>query len=637
MAPTSDARLISIAGPLEGKAFALDANDFSIGRDSSNRLALNDTHVSRRHCLIQVNGARYCITDVGSSNGTFVNGVPVQRRDLQHGDQVRLGVSTFLVLLQRDEDPAMPPPVQVDEELSADATLRFKIDDLRLLQPQTPATSTLTPQRSVRDLETLLRISSEISSVQKLEALQRKLLELIFEVVPADRGAIVRVGNSPDDFRSIFGWDRVPTLDRPLHVSRAAIEQALVTRVPVLSNLVGGGGPSPDSGSQRLRSVLCVPLVLGNKAVGVVYLDSSGSRGGFDEHHLGMVTAIASMAASALDTAGRVELLENETHRLQAEIDLAHDMVGESRPMQEVYRFIAKVAPSDATVLITGESGTGKELVARALHRSSPRAAKPFVPINCAALTETLLESELFGHERGAFTGAVAQKKGKLEMAEGGTVFLDEIAELAPPLQSKLLRALQERQFERVGGLRPIKVDIRLIAATNRNLDDEMKKGAFRRDLYYRLNVVSITVPTLRERREDISLLASYFASEYARKSKRPVIGVSPEARLCLMNYDWPGNVRELENALERAVVLGSTEMILPEDLPDCVVEAQSSAGVALARYHQGVREAKMQLIMKALDQAGGNYTEASKLLGIRPTYLHRLVRNLGLKAARSL
>jgi Nif-specific regulatory protein len=328
-----------------------------------------------------------------------------------------------------------------------------------------------------------------------------------------------------------------------------------------------------------------------------------------------------------------VERLEDENRRLQDEINIEHNMVGESAPMRSVYRFISRVAPSDATLLITGESGTGKELVARAMHTNSPRAGKPFVAINCAALTETLLESELFGHERGAFTGAVAQKKGKLEVGEGGTVFLDEMGELAPALQAKLLRVLQEREFERVGGTRPIHIDVRLIAATNRNLSESVKKGAFRQDLYYRLNVVSLEMPPLRERRDDIPLLAAYFASKAGERSKRHVRGISPQARACLTSYDWPGNVRELENAIERAVVLGSTEFILPEDLPEAVLEAEPPAGVSIARYHETVAGAKRQAILRAVEQAGGNYTEAAKLLGVHPNYLHRLIRNMNLRA----
>src|SRR5262249_22297046 len=232
------------------------------------------------------------------------------------------------------------------------------------------------------------------------------------------------------------------------------------------------------------------------------------------------------------------------------------DMVGASAGMREVYKFIAKAAPTNSTVLIRGESGTGKELAARAIHLNSPRAKHPFVAINCAALTETLLESELFGHEKGAFTGAVTTKKGKIELAQNGSVFLDEIGEMALPLQAKLLRVLQQHEFERVGGTRTIKADIRLIAATNRNLEQAIKDGDFREDLYYRLNVIRLNMPPLRERREDITPLAIYFAEKYSRQCNRPIKGISPQAQACLFNYDWPGNVREFENAIERAIVL---------------------------------------------------------------------------------
>src|SRR5437868_577196 len=232
-------------------------------------------------------------------------------------------------------------------------------------------------------------------------------------------------------------------------------------------------------------------------------------------------------------------------------------MIGESLPMKPAYRYLSRVAPTDSTLLISGESGTGKELVARAIHRNGPRASRPFVAINCAAIPEGLLESELFGYERGAFTGAAERKKGRIEIADGGVVFLDEIGELAPALQVKLLRVLQEREFERLGGSRPISVDIRLIAATNQDLAAAVKARTFREDLYYRLNVVSLIVPTLRERREDIPSLAEYFVAKFAVKCKVKSKKISPEAIGCLMNYDWPGNVRELENAIERALVLG--------------------------------------------------------------------------------
>ena len=300
--------------------------------------------------------------------------------------------------------------------------------------------------------------------------------------------------------------------------------------------------------------------------------------------------------------------------------------------MKEVFQFIGRVAPTEATVLLEGESGTGKELAARALHRNSHRSGKPFVAINCAAIPETLLESDLFGHERGAFTGAASLKKGRLEVADGGVVFLDEIGELALGLQVKLLRVLQEREFERVGGTHPIKIDVRLIAATNRDLAEAVRKGEFRQDLYYRLAVMRLTMPPLRERREDIPMLTRHFVQKNAKRCKVKPKPVSREAMAALVNYEWPGNVRELENAVERALVMGSSEMVLLEDLPESLLEQASAEDAHEGRYHAHVKEVKKQLILDAVEQTRGNYVEAAGILGVHPNYLHRLIRNLGLK-----
>jgi Nif-specific regulatory protein len=311
---------------------------------------------------------------------------------------------------------------------------------------------------------------------------------------------------------------------------------------------------------------------------------------------------------------------------------LEHSMVGCSRAIGEVLELVQRVAPTASTVLIQGETGTGKELVARAIHANSPRVARPFVAINCAALTESLLESELFGHEKGAFTGAIAQKKGKIEIAAGGTLFLDEISELAAGMQAKLLRVLQEREVEPVGGTRSIKVDVRIIAATNRNLQEAVQAGLFRGDLFFRLNVVTITTPPLRVRREDISGLAEYFVAKVSRKYNVPVKPVSVPAQCVMEQYDWPGNVRELENAMERALVMSTGEQILPEDLPRCMLEAASPTQVD-ARYSNAVKENKKRLVVQALEQANGHYMEAARILGLHPNSLLRLIRNLGLKA----
>jgi len=313
-------------------------------------------------------------------------------------------------------------------------------------------------------------------------------------------------------------------------------------------------------------------------------------------------------------------------------LKLEHDMLGVSAKMRDLQRQIGKVAPSNSTVLILGESGTGKELIARAIHRNSLRASGPFVAINCAALADTLLESELFGHEKGAFTGAVAQKKGKLEMGEGGTILLDEIGELSPLLQAKLLRVLQEREMERVGGTKTIKLNIRLLAATNRDLEDAVKKGAFRQDLYYRLNVVVLKAPALRDRPEDTLPLAEHFAKKYARECGRKITGLAPAARAYLRAYSWPGNVRELENAIERAVVLGSADTILPEDLPEHIRDSHPS-DVSATLYEEAIEDAKRKVVLKAFEQANYDHEIAAKMLGLHPNYLHKLIRTMDMKA----
>jgi two-component system, NtrC family, response regulator HydG len=386
----------------------------------------------------------------------------------------------------------------------------------------------------------------------------------------------------------------------------------------------------------KVVSVLAVPLLVDNAVLGLIYLDTFRPAVTFDDTHVQLLTAIAGICTLALQNVRQIESLEGENRRLRDELNISHNLLGESPRMIQVYKAIAKVAPAESTVLLQGESGTGKELAARAIHENSPRAGRPFVAINCAAVTETLLESELFGHEKGSFTGALAQKKGLLETANGGTAFLDEVSELALPLQAKLLRVLQERELMRVGGNIPVKIDVRIVAATNRDLAEAAKSGRFRQDLFYRLNVVGINLPPLRERAGDVVLLAEHFCRVYSQKCKRHVRGLSREARECVAVYGWPGNVRELQNAIERAIVLGSTEWILPEDLPEAVLEAQPSSTVPGSgsglNYHEEVTRVKKELILSAMERAGGSFTEAARILGVHPNYLHRLIRNLELR-----
>lgn len=632
------AEIEALAGPLKGTSIPLSEQQISIGREPSNQVALLDAAVSRRHCVITFEAGSFKIQDLNSRNSTFVNGVPIRERTLVSGDEIKIGNSLFIFVLSQGEAHDLSTSVEFKKgDPGGGSTIILRKQDARYLRDleSVAAENARTTPRTVGDLNALLRISKAVSTVRGLESLERQILESVFEVAPADRGAILLCETGSDDCSSAFGWDRRAGPSQTVEVSRTIVSQVIAERVAVLSNDV----PADESFSamasvveRRIHSVLAVPLEVFDRALGVIYLDSSNPQAQFDENHLQLLTAIGSIAASALENARRMEALEQENRRLQDEIAVEHNMVGDSPRMREVYQFISRVAPKDVTVLIYGESGTGKELVARAIHRASSRASKPWMAINCAALAENLLESELFGHEKGAFTGAIAQKKGKLEIADGGTVFLDEIGELAPMLQAKLLRVLQEREFERVGGTRTIKLDVRLIAATNRELEEEVKKGRFREDLFYRLNVVSVRMPALRERREDIGLLASYFAAKFAKRLNRPLLGISAQARVCLTNYDWPGNVRELENAMERAVVLGSSDMLLLEDLPEAVLEKAESGGATITAFHDALRETKKQLILNAFEQAQGSYTEAARRLELHPNYLHRLIRNLNMK-----
>jgi two-component system NtrC family response regulator len=315
-----------------------------------------------------------------------------------------------------------------------------------------------------------------------------------------------------------------------------------------------------------------------------------------------------------------------ERHRLEG-------IIGESGRMQEVLALAKRVAPSDATVLIRGESGTGKELIARAIHFNSPRANGPLVNLNCAALPEQLLESELFGHEKGAFTGAIAQRKGRFEQADGGSIFLDEIGDLSPTLQVKLLRVLQERAFERVGGNKTINADVRVLAATHRDLERAMREGAFREDLYYRLNVVTIQVPPLRERREDIPPLLDHFLRKFAEKNRRDVSGLTAAARDALLKYEYPGNVRELENVVERAVLLCRGRVIDLEDLPATVRPGQRSGAAPLPKDLPGVlADIERQAIRSALERTGGIQTQAAEALGISERVLRYKMKKYGLE-----
>jgi transcriptional regulator with GAF, ATPase, and Fis domain len=629
-------RLLAIAGPLKDSTIPLPEGAATVGRDPANAVAVIDPSVSRKHCLLRSEeDGRFQIKDLDSRNGTMVNGVAVKEQWLRHGDEITTGDSVFVFLLE-EEDRAVPASrVELDESTPTAETKVIHPKVVVYLQPdrllrELPATSPV-----ARNLSALFKISRVVHAIRDLEELQAQLLDLIFEVVPAGRGAILLAEGAGQEFNSMYARTRHAGQPQLVRVSKTIARQVMNENVAILGVDVRASGALREVESlaaSEVRSLLCVPLTVFKRVIGCIYVDSTNSSNRFNEDHLQLMTAVAGISAVALDNARRLQWLEQENQRLTTEVRQEQSLVGEGARMKEIFQFLARVAPSDSTVLIEGESGTGKELVARALHRNSGRKNKPFVAINCAAIPETLLETDLFGHERGAFTGAAVQKKGRLEVADGGVVFLDEIGELAPALQVKLLRVLQEREFERVGGTHPIKIDVRLIAATNRDLNDATRTGQFRQDLYFRLAVVKLTMPPLRERKEDIPMLSRHFVQKYAQRCKVKARPISREAMSALVNYEWPGNVRELENAIERALVLGAPDMLMVEDLPESLLEQAPLSEMDDGKYHGSLKTYKKQLIIEAVEQSRGNYVEAAGILGVHPNYLHRLIRNLGIK-----
>jgi len=601
-----------LAGHLAGETIALVASEVTVGRDGGNGIVLNDGALSRQHCAFRrdMNGV-WWVADLGSRNGTFVNDAAVAEQRLESGDRVRVGKNVFLFR----RGASLPVLAETDALFGAgDGTVILHRKDARYLRERPlPVTA-----RTVEHLDILNRFSREVATHRTREALVECVLTTAKRATLADRAVFWRADDEP-----------------ATALSRTTLNRVLEEGVAVLSNNITNDETLNSAESLvalLVRCVMAVPVALHDRLFGVLHVDASRPGVQFAPDQLELITAIGSIAAVALDNVDHLAQLQDENELLREELNIQFDMVGQAASMQPVYQFISRVAPRDATVLVWGESGTGKELVARAIHRNSPRADKPFVAINCAAITETLLESELFGHEKGAFTGAVAQKRGKLEVAEGGTVFLDEIGELAPTLQAKLLRVLQEREFERVGGTKVMKANIRVVAATNRNLLEMSKQRAFREDLYYRLNVVSIKLPALRERREDIPALAQFFAQRASEKVGRRLDGISGKARSYLIQYDWPGNVRELENTMERAVVLGMADTIQPEDLPDIILDGPGPAEEPASSLHAAVRDAKQRAVIQALSETGNVHTEAAKILGIHPVHLSRLLKTLGIK-----
>jgi Nif-specific regulatory protein len=392
----------------------------------------------------------------------------------------------------------------------------------------------------------------------------------------------------------------------------------------------------------RTKAVLCAPLRDEGRVIGAIEVLNTATLGGFTQEDVDLLHAFGGLATPALQRTRTFSTVRNAKTAFQEVVQERYRLVSGASPlMQEVIRLARSVAVAHSTVLLLGESGTGKEVMARAIHHWSPRVEQPFVAVNCVALTPELLESELFGHEKGAFTGAIAQKKGKFELADGGTIFLDEIGDLAAPLQAKLLRVLQEREFQRVGGTKDLRVNVRVIAATNRDLRRALQTGAFREDLYYRLNVVSISLPPLRDRREEIPTLIDHFTARYCNDMKRPLLARNSAAQERLLTYRWPGNVRELQNVIERAVVLSPGPTITEADLPLELRTQDSEHGdptlpgqiidptLPLSAAMEAFKRVR---VSQALEAMNGNQTKAAQVLGVPRPNLSRLMKQLGLR-----
>lgn len=575
--------LIAISGPAAGTRFPVGASAIEIGRAPSSHIILDDTEAAWKHCLITPEpGERIRLLDLNTGAGTYVNGMRVREHVLESGDQIAVGDSVFV--LREAAAGENHPDSSARVTLLRACTLLFLFKGV--VTSNSPAQS---------------------------ELLEAHALSLISELLPCTSSALLLSA----DERALRELAEERVSDHP---GLPEIVDKLLAKGPVTVAVDG---------------YVAVPVYASGVPRGAIVAWFEASEIPQLEEHLEILSALSTLAAAALENVREIQELKRENEALQEQLSVdSFGIVGRSASMRKVMQLVQRVGPQDTTVLILGESGTGKELIARAVHQSSPRRDKAFVAINCAALTETLLESELFGHEKGAFTGAITQKKGKLESAEGGTVFLDEIGELAPTLQAKLLRVLQQREFERVGGTKTMPLNVRVVAATNRDLSGEVRKGTFREDLYHRLNVVALRTPALRERPEDIAVLASYFVQKSATRIGRPIAGISPDAERTLIRYNWPGNVRELENAMERAVVLSETDWLQIGDLPDAITGTVTDAWSpdSQTNYESAVGDAKRDAVLRAWEQANGDYKEAANLLGIHPNSLLRLVRRHKLK-----
>jgi Nif-specific regulatory protein len=494
------------------------------------------------------------------------------------------------------------------------------------------------PEGLSSSIDRLKEISNWVSSVHDLDQLLELIIETATRMMDAKASSLLLL--DPKTRKLYF---KVATGEKKIDVKKFQIdlgqgiagfvaENGEPLLIPDVSREPRWYKEISESIGFETKSIACVPMKVNGDTIGVFEIIDKADGSTIRKEDLSLLTVFADLAALAIGNARKIEHDRREIRDLKEALESRFEIIGESQAIRKVVSDAIKVANSKTSTLILGESGTGKELLARLIHRAGARKDEPMIVLNCAALPETLLEDELFGHEKGAYTGATSRKIGKFELADKGTIFLDEIGEMSPVMQSKLLRILQEGVFYRVGGNDSIPVDVRVISATNRDIEQEVNEGRFREDLYYRLNVVQIRMPSLRERKEDIRLLAEHFLSVFAQERGVRDFKISEKAMQRMCEYDWPGNVREMKNAIERAVVMGNGRKIVPEDLPTFSSSCEYPGMQLGLTMKQAVDVFKKDYITLNLKHTNGNRSLAAKNMQIQRTYLSRLISRYGLR-----
>jgi transcriptional regulator with GAF, ATPase, and Fis domain len=612
--------------------YVLEEGEATIGRAQENTIVLQDSLVSRQHAAVCFDGKTVILRDLGGKNPIRVNGRDVEDYQLLDGDRIAIGQSEIVV-----EFPAAgrgstrlrvvkdrSGPTAAGGGGSGGAISGMSVDASTLVFDDS-ARDAPTAAKDLRRLAALYRLTEKILKVTDQEQLFDEVLATATTECQAERGflGLVPQGHELDPYalNVVRFWDPEHGGNaQTLEMSETILRHIQRDRKAVLVRDVP---EQPDFGMSvidlKIRSFIGAPLTYGDEFLGLIYVDTRGARQQFDRSDLHFVSAIGRIAGLCLENLRTQADLQRENERLRSLVFQSGAIVGSSEAMERVFRLIEKVAPRDTSVLIVGENGTGKELIARAVHDQSHRKDKPFVAVNCGAIPPNLVESELFGYERGAFTGAERTTEGKFDFASGGTLFLDEIGDMPLDMQVKILRAIQERKFYRVGGKKEVTVDIRVISATNQDLKKAVEAGTFREDLYFRLAVVTIEVPPLRERGEDILEIADHFLNQGSQR-----ITITKSARECLLNYEWPGNIRELRNALEQAVILGDGQRITPADLPPEI--GKTGRGKMVFRL-KTLGEVEKQYIVRVLDEVGGNKARAAQILGISRETLYQKLK----------